>query len=72
MADRGREADVDIVINNAGIGGYGSKLLEGDLAEAREAMDVNFFGYWAVSLAFAPVLAHNGGGALVNMLSPAS
>jgi NAD(P)-dependent dehydrogenase (short-subunit alcohol dehydrogenase family) len=35
-------------------------------------MEVNYFGTWAVSRAFAPVLAANGGGALVNMLSVAS
>lgn len=63
--------DVTIVINNAGIGD-GTKLLEGPLDGARQAMEVNYFGTWAVSRAFAPVLARNGGGALVNMLSRAS
>ena len=33
---------------------------------------MNYLGTWAVSRAFAPVLAANGGGALVNMLSVAS
>ncbi|MER5910387.1 SDR family oxidoreductase [Streptomyces sp. NPDC001982] len=64
--------DVTIVINNAGVGGWGTKLLEGSFDGAHEAMEVNFFGTWAVSRAFAPVLARNGGGALVNMLSVAS
>jgi NAD(P)-dependent dehydrogenase (short-subunit alcohol dehydrogenase family) len=64
--------DVTIVINNAGIAGTGTGLLEGTLDGARQAMDVNYFGTWAVSRAFAPVLARNGGGALVNMLSLAS
>lgn len=64
--------DAGIVINNAGIAGYGTELLEGDFSAAREAMDVNYFGTWSVSRAFAPVLARNGGGALVNMLSLAS
>ncbi|MEW2497902.1 SDR family oxidoreductase [Streptomyces nodosus] len=64
--------DVTVVINNAGVGGWGTTLLEGDLDGARQAMEVNFFGTWAVSRAFAPVLARNGGGALVNMLSVAS
>jgi NAD(P)-dependent dehydrogenase (short-subunit alcohol dehydrogenase family) len=35
-------------------------------------MEVNYFGTWAVSRAFAPVLVRNGGGALMNMLSLAS
>ncbi|MFE4415569.1 SDR family oxidoreductase [Streptomyces sp. NPDC056821] len=64
--------DVSIVINNAGIGGASTGLLEGDFAGARQAMEVNYFGTWAVSRAFAPILARNGGGALVNMLSLAS
>ncbi|MFI1768332.1 SDR family oxidoreductase [Streptomyces sp. NPDC020800] len=64
--------DVTIVINNAAVGGFDTKLLTGSFDSAREAMDVNYFGTWAVSRAFAPVLARNGGGALVNMLSAAS
>ncbi|MET7311900.1 MULTISPECIES: SDR family oxidoreductase [unclassified Streptomyces] len=64
--------DVTIVINNAGIGGASTKLLDGPFDGARQAMEVNYFGTWAVSRAFAPILARNGGGALVNMLSVAS
>ncbi|MGW2034909.1 SDR family oxidoreductase [Streptomyces sp. NPDC001356] len=64
--------DVTIVINNAGVGGFDTKLLTGSFDGAREAMEINYFGTWAVSRAFAPVLARNGGGALINMLSTAS
>ncbi|MEV7690251.1 SDR family oxidoreductase [Streptomyces bungoensis] len=64
--------DVTIVINNAGVGGFDTKLLTGSLDGAREAMEINYFGTWSVSRAFAPVLARNGGGALVNILSVAS
>jgi NAD(P)-dependent dehydrogenase (short-subunit alcohol dehydrogenase family) len=64
--------DVTIVINNAGVGGASTRLWDGSFDGARQAMEVNFFGTWAVSRAFAPVLARNGGGALVNMLSLAS
>ncbi|MEJ8661245.1 SDR family NAD(P)-dependent oxidoreductase [Streptomyces sp. MS1.AVA.4] len=63
--------DVGIVVNNAGIAG-GPSLLEGSFDGARREMEVNYFGTWAVSRAFAPVLAAHGGGALVNMLSVAS
>ncbi|WP_435270018.1 SDR family oxidoreductase [Streptomyces sp. 1222.5] len=63
--------DVTIVINNAGVAG-GPALLEGPFDGARREMEVNYFGTWAVSRAFAPVLAANGGGALVTMLSVAS
>lgn len=64
--------DVTIVINNAGVTGLGTGLLEGSFDDARTAMEVNYFGTWAVARAFAPILARNGGGALVNMLSLAS
>jgi len=64
--------DVSIVINNAGAGGTGTALLNGPFDNAREAMEVNYFGTWTVSRAFTPILARNGGGALVNVLSLAS
>ncbi|MFE1995037.1 SDR family oxidoreductase [Streptomyces parvulus] len=64
--------DVSVVINNAGVGGPGTQLLTGSFDGARQAMDVNYFGTWAVARAFAPVLARKGGGAVVNMLSLAS
>jgi NAD(P)-dependent dehydrogenase (short-subunit alcohol dehydrogenase family) len=63
--------DVSILINNAGIVA-GPQLLQGALDGARREMEVNYFAPWAVSRAFAPVLAANGGGTLVNMLSAAS
>jgi NAD(P)-dependent dehydrogenase (short-subunit alcohol dehydrogenase family) len=64
--------DVTIVVNNAGVTGEATKLLDGSFDYARQAMEVNYFGTWAISRAFAPILARNGGGALVNMLSVAS
>lgn len=64
--------DVTIVISNAGIGPPGTKLLEGPFDAARQTMEVNYLGTWAVARAFAPILARNGGGALVNMLSVVS
>lgn len=64
-------SDVNIVINNAGIM-TGPGLLEGSFDGARREMEVNYLGTWAMSRAFAPILAANGGGALVNMLSVAS
>lgn len=65
-------ADVDLVINNAGI--IGSEPLLGDrgVDALREVLDTNLYGVLAVSRAFAPVLRANGGGALVNMLSALS
>ncbi|MFE1996310.1 SDR family oxidoreductase [Streptomyces parvulus] len=61
-------ADVDIVINNAGSAIPGG-LLEGDVADIAGLFDINVFGPLRIARAFAPVLAENGGGALVNVHS---
>ena len=61
-------SDVDIVINNAGIIGA-SKLLGSDIEEVREVFETNYFGALRVAKAFAPILAGNGGGALVDIAS---
>ncbi|MEW2546631.1 SDR family oxidoreductase [Streptomyces sp. NPDC047002] len=63
--------DVTVLVNNAGLGDA-TPLLGDSLDGPRAAMEVNYFGTWRVSRAFAPVLAANGGGALVNVLSAAS
>jgi len=63
--------DVTLVVNNAGIS-TGANLVTGDLAEVRREMDTHFFGTLGVVRAFAPVLARNGGGGIVNVLSALS
>jgi NAD(P)-dependent dehydrogenase (short-subunit alcohol dehydrogenase family) len=60
--------DADIVINNAGTLGA-PKLLTSDIEEVREVFETNYFGALRVAKAFAPVLARNGGGALVDIHS---
>ncbi len=64
--------DVSIVINNAGA--FNNQTLIGapDLQAARMEMDVNYFGVLSMCRQFAPVLAANGGGAIVNVLSAAA
>ncbi len=61
-------ADAEIVFNNAGILLPGP-LLTGDFGDITETFDINVFGPLRVARAFAPILAANGGGALVNMHS---
>ncbi|MFC3814517.1 SDR family oxidoreductase [Lysobacter sp. GCM10012299] len=61
--------DVNVVINNAGIARGGVLLSDTGETTAREEMDTNFWGPWRMTQAFAPTLARNGGGALVNVLS---
>lgn len=67
-----RCADVNLVVNNAGA--FTNRLLIGasDMRGAREEIEVNYFGTLAMCRAFAPVLAKNGGGAIVNVLSAAA
>jgi NAD(P)-dependent dehydrogenase (short-subunit alcohol dehydrogenase family) len=59
--------DVTLLINNAGISTHTSILDEEPAL--REELEVNYLGPVAVSRSFAPVLAANGGGTLVNVLS---
>jgi len=60
--------DVDIVINNAGILLPGP-LLTGDMDDVLSTFDINAFGPLRVTRAFAPILAANGGGAVINVHS---
>jgi NAD(P)-dependent dehydrogenase (short-subunit alcohol dehydrogenase family) len=64
-------SDVTIVINNAGVGGAGA-LLTSSLEQVRDVFETNVFGALTVAKAFAPVLAANGGGALVDIHSALS
>src|ERR1700716_3266357 len=66
--------DGDLLVHNAGMVGFcggaftDPKWIEG----GRQEMEVNFLGTFAVTQAFAPVLAKNGGGAIANLNSVAS
>jgi len=66
--------DVQVLVNNAGVAAHiGGAFTDPEwLAAGRREMDVNFFGTFAVTQAFAPVLARNGGGAVVNIASVAA
>ncbi|WP_158817952.1 SDR family oxidoreductase [Methylocapsa sp. S129] len=61
--------DVDLLVNNAGIA-RGKGFLAADSVEAARAeLETNYFGPLHIARAFAPALARNGGGAIVNVLS---
>lgn len=64
-------SDVSLLVNNAGIV-TGASLLTGDTREIRREMDTHFWGTLEVIRAFSPVLAAQGGGAIVNILSALS
>jgi NAD(P)-dependent dehydrogenase (short-subunit alcohol dehydrogenase family) len=60
--------DVNLLINNAGT--YtGANLLTANLDQIRLEMDTHYYGTLATSRAFAPKIAANGGGTILNILS---
>jgi NAD(P)-dependent dehydrogenase (short-subunit alcohol dehydrogenase family) len=71
-AAAGSLADVTLVVNNAGILRGSGFLGEHGLEAARAEFETNFFGPLIVARDFAPVLAKNGGGAIINVLSALS
>lgn len=65
--------DVDVLVNNAGIAPQADhSLAAADDTVTRAVFETNFFGTLAVSQAFAPVLATNGGGTILTILSAAA
>src|SRR5215471_7539569 len=60
--------DLNLLINNAGVY-VGTSPLTGDLDRIRAELETNYFGPLRVARALAPVLAGNGGGALLNVHS---
>jgi short-subunit dehydrogenase len=60
--------DITMLINNAGFASFDGAISAHGVDLARREMDVNYFGTLAITRAFAPVLAKQGG-AIVNMLS---
>ncbi|SHM18242.1 SDR family oxidoreductase [Actinacidiphila paucisporea] len=60
--------DVTLLVNNAGTS-TGAAILDGELGAYRTEFETHVLGTLDVSRAFAPVLARNGGGAVLNVLS---
>ena len=68
-----RFKDVDILINNAGINTRSVDVLDpASIDTLRKEAETNVFGPLALVQAFAPILAANGGGAVLNVLSALS
>ncbi|MDQ0114515.1 SDR family oxidoreductase [Paenibacillus harenae] len=63
--------DVTLLINNAG-SSTGASLLDGDLDQIQLEFNTHFFGTLSMVRAFAPILANNGGGSILNILSALS
>jgi NAD(P)-dependent dehydrogenase (short-subunit alcohol dehydrogenase family) len=63
--------DTTILVNNAGLGPMGP-VLSTSMDDVRRLFDTNVFGALEIAQAFAPILAENGGGALVDIHSALS
>ncbi|MET9317670.1 SDR family oxidoreductase [Kribbella sp. NPDC003505] len=63
--------DVSLLVNNAGIQ-TGSDLVTGSLDAVRHELETNVLGHLGMIREYAPTLATNGGGAIVNVLSAMS
>jgi NAD(P)-dependent dehydrogenase (short-subunit alcohol dehydrogenase family) len=61
--------DVNLLVNNAGVSHWKGFLAPDGIETARSEMETNYFGPLLLSRAFTPILATNGGGAIVNVLS---
>jgi NAD(P)-dependent dehydrogenase (short-subunit alcohol dehydrogenase family) len=64
--------DITVLVNNAGIAKFTPLIGALSMDAARDEIAVNYLGTLAMCRAFAPVLAANGGGAIVNVLSVVS
>jgi short-subunit dehydrogenase len=62
-------SDVTLLINNAGIAAFTGVLSASDLSNARQEMEVNYFGVLALTQALKDAPAFRSGGAIVNVLS---
>lgn len=65
-------ADVNLLINNAGVAHFEGFTTAGSLEAAHAEMNVNYFGSLEMIRAFAPVLKGNGGGIIIQIASIAS
>jgi NAD(P)-dependent dehydrogenase (short-subunit alcohol dehydrogenase family) len=63
-----RAGDVTILVNNAGVSDN-APLLTGDFDAIQAVFETNLYGPLRVARAFAPILAANGGGAILNIHS---
>jgi NAD(P)-dependent dehydrogenase (short-subunit alcohol dehydrogenase family) len=61
-------SDATLIVNNAGVFTHAG-LTNGDLAQIELELETNFYGPLRVTRAFAPILAANGGGTILNVLS---
>lgn len=64
--------DVNLVVNNAGIGGSGPVLAPSSIEMLREQFETNAVGPLRLTQAFSPILATRGSSAVINVISALS
>src|SRR5580765_6583601 len=57
---------IDVLVNNAGVAGYGNPVAM-NLEDAVREMDVNYFGALRMARALAPQMVERGDGMIVNI-----
>lgn len=67
-AAEARFGRIDVLVNNAGIGYFGS-LEESEIAEARKMFDINIWGLMDMTRAVLPILRKQRSGTVVNISS---
>lgn len=65
-------SDLTLLINNAGVAELGAILADDAESMLRRQLETNLYGPLRLTQSFAPVLANNGGGGIINVLSIAS
>lgn len=62
-----RLGGLDLLVNNAGVGGPSTSVIETPVEEFREVLEVNLVGAFLMAKTCAPALIAAGGGAIVNL-----
>ena len=60
---------VDVLVNNAGVGGSSDGAGAADLEAVKETLETNLFGAWRLTAALLPLLRAGGHGRVVNISS---